>query len=113
MTPEKAILFYGSCAVIVIVAIVLFIVWRSKGKLVADSKSVWKFHSTKVIIALGALPGVWFQLPPEWKAAIPSTWMQTMAIVVAVVGVVARAKLQEPSVKKEESLPSSEEETKE
>lgn len=95
MTPEKALLFYGSCLGVVIVFLILFAVWYKHGKLITDIRTLFKFHSTKVIIALGALPSIWFELPPEWKAAIPSTWMRTLVIVIAIVGVISRAKLQE------------------
>ncbi|EBM8931349.1 hypothetical protein FNL77_23455, partial [Salmonella enterica subsp. enterica serovar Kentucky] len=51
---------------------------------------------TKVIVALGALPTIWFELPPEWKAEIPSSWMRIGAVVLMVVGVLSRMTLQKP-----------------
>ncbi|RAP72930.1 hypothetical protein WKI72_18875 [Candidatus Erwinia dacicola] len=49
-----------------------------------------------MILALGALPTIWFELPPEWKAEIPSSWMRVGAIVLMVVGVLSRMTLQKP-----------------
>ncbi len=95
MTPEKAMLFYGSCLGIVICFLIAFSFWYKHGKIVTDIRTLFKFHSTKVIIALGALPSIWFELPPDWKAVIPSAWMRTLVVVVAIVGVLARAKVQE------------------
>lgn len=65
-------------------------------KLVRDWRNWWRWHSTKAIVALGMLPTVWFELPPEWKAEIPSTWMRAAAIVVMVIGVYSRVTLQKP-----------------
>ncbi|MET3817223.1 MULTISPECIES: hypothetical protein [Pantoea] len=65
-------------------------------KLVSDWRNWWRWHSTKAIIALGMLPTIWFELPPEWKAEIPSSWMRIAAIVVMVIGVYSRMTLQKP-----------------
>lgn len=108
MTPEKALLFYGLCLGIVVASIVALFVWRKKGKLTTSLRSLFKFHSTKVILALGALPTIWFELPPDLKASIPSAWMRTLVIVIAIVGVVARAKTQE-SLSTNKSLPPADE----
>lgn len=105
MTPEKAILFYGACFGVLVAAVILYLAWHRKGKLVTDFKTLFKFHSTKVIIALGALPSIWFELPPEWKASIPSAWMRTLVVVIAVVGVLSRAKLQENLSSPKQTLP--------
>lgn len=65
-----------------------------KLRLVDDWRHWWRWNSTKVIVALGALPTIWFELPPEWKAEIPSSWMRIGAIVLMVVGVISRMTLQ-------------------
>ncbi|HHT0548921.1 TPA: hypothetical protein ACTW9E_001501 [Klebsiella michiganensis] len=65
-----------------------------KLRLVEDWRHWWRWNSTKVIVALGALPTIWFELPPEWKTEIPSSWMRIGAIVLMVVGVLSRMTLQ-------------------
>ncbi|MEB6655035.1 hypothetical protein MXL28_17235 [Klebsiella aerogenes] len=65
-----------------------------KLRLVEDWRHWWRWNSTKVIVALGALPTIWFEFPPEWKAEIPSSWMRIGAIVLMVVGVLSRMTLQ-------------------
>lgn len=67
-----------------------------KIRLVHDWRQWWRWHSTKAIVALGLLPTVWFELPPEWKAEIPSAWMRGAAIVVMLIGIYTRMTLQKP-----------------
>ncbi|WP_313471228.1 DUF7940 domain-containing protein [Atlantibacter hermannii] len=72
-----------------------------KIRLVDDWRHWWRWNSTKVIVALGALPTIWFELPPEWKEEIPSSWMRVGAIVLMVIGVLSRMTLQKPPEKKD------------
>ncbi len=65
-----------------------------KPRLVKDWRDWWRWHSTKALVALGLLPTIWFELPPEWKAEIPSSWLKVAALLVAVAGMYSRMTLQ-------------------
>lgn len=71
-----------------------------KYRFAEDARHWWRWHSTKAIIALGLLPSVWFELPPEWKAEIPSAWMRIAALVVMAIGLYTRVTLQKPPKEK-------------
>lgn len=71
-----------------------------KIRLVEDWRHWWRWNSTRLIVALGLLPTIWAELPPEWKAEIPSSWMKGAAIALMVVGVLSRMTLQKPPAEK-------------
>lgn len=67
-----------------------------KIRLVEDWRHWWRWNSTKIFLALGALPTIWAELPPEWKAEIPSSWMRAAAAALMIIGILSRMTLQKP-----------------
>ena len=63
-------------------------------KLVDDARDWWRWYSTWAIVALGAAPVIWAEMPPEVKALIPEDWTPYILAVVAIGGLVGRLKAQ-------------------
>lgn len=59
-------------------------------KLVSDWKDFWKWHSTWIIVVLGALPYAWQELPEDVKLMIPDSYLGPIGILLAVAGVFGR-----------------------
>ena len=61
-----------------------------KLRLVRDWPDWWRWHSTKALVMLGLLPTIWLEMPPEWKAMIPSGWLQTTSFIIMLLGMLSR-----------------------
>lgn len=61
-----------------------------KLRLVKDWPNWWRWHSTKALVALGLLPTIWLEMPPDWKATIPSHWLQITSFIVMLLGMLSR-----------------------
>ncbi|QHM71369.1 hypothetical protein [Mixta intestinalis] len=61
-----------------------------KLKLVKDWPDWWRWHSTKALVLLGLLPTVWLEMPPEWKAMIPASWLQAASFIIMLLGMFSR-----------------------
>jgi hypothetical protein len=63
-------------------------------KLVTDAKDWWKWNSVHVAAIISALPVVWQQLPPEFKALVPDWAFIPIGIAMFISMIVARVRAQ-------------------
>lgn len=59
-------------------------------KLVDDARQAWRWFSIWALGALGALPVIWTQIPPESQALIPPEWRPWVLLVIALAGIAGR-----------------------
>lgn len=64
-------------------------------KLVNDAKDWWRWNSVHMAAIISALPAVWMQLPPEFKALVPDWAFGPIGVVTFLAMVVARVRAQE------------------
>ncbi|QIU92137.1 hypothetical protein [Yokenella regensburgei] len=74
-----------------------------KIRLVDDWRHWWRWNSTKMFVALGALPTIWAEIPTEWKAEFPSSWMRFAALGLMFVGIASRMTLQKAPPEKDKN----------
>jgi len=62
--------------------------------LVDDAKDWWKWNSVHLAAIVSALPAVWMQLPPEFKAMVPDWAFAPIGILTFLGMVAARVRAQ-------------------
>lgn len=77
-----------------------------KVRLVDDWRDWWRWHSTKMIVILGAFPAVfpeiWTALPQEFKDALPEGWMKWISLGLMFIALYTRMTVQVKKVKKDD-----------
>lgn len=63
--------------------------WVQK-KLVSDWKDCLKWSSMHAFAVIGFINLAWLEVPAQWRESVPPEWLAKGAIVLTVVGVVAR-----------------------
>lgn len=59
-------------------------------KLVDDFKSAYRWFSVQAMVIAGAIQGAWLMIPEDMKASIPTNIVQTVTLVLLVLGVAGR-----------------------
>jgi len=59
-------------------------------QVVPNWRQAWRWLSLHALVATGALPSLWLALPPEWRAAVPASWLASASVVMALLGIVGR-----------------------
>jgi len=67
-----------------------------KPELVPNWKRAWRWLSVHALAITGALPGIWLNLPADWRAAVPAGWLAVITLVTATAGVYGRLIDQSP-----------------
>lgn len=63
---------------------------KMKLRLVQDWRNWWRWHSTKALVLLGLLPTIWLEMPAEWKAMLPASWLQSASFIIMLIGILLR-----------------------
>ena len=66
--------------------------------LVEDWKDCWRWFSTRAMVIAAALQTGWMQIPENFKADVPPSFVHWLTVAILVAGVVGRVVKQKGSV---------------